>query len=85
MTTLKFRSATFVISLAVLVAASTSAGAQPTYKHKTHANQFVSVPLTATAFVPSPAAATVRTHETDGLGPRCRRLRKIRLHRPLTV
>lgn len=66
MTTLKFRSATFVISLAALVAASTSAGAQPTYKHKTHANQFVSMPLTATAFVPSPAA-TVRTQAADGL------------------
>ena len=67
MTTLKFRSVTFVISLAVLVAASTSAGAQPTYKHKTHANQFMSIPLTATAFVPSPAAATVRTQAADGL------------------
>ena len=67
MTTLKFRSLTFVISLAALVAASTSAGAQPTYKHKAHANQFAPIPLTATARVSSPPAATVRTHETDGL------------------
>jgi hypothetical protein len=66
MTILKFRSLTFVISLAALVAASASAGAQPTYKHKAHANQFASVPTTATALVPSPAAA-VRTHQTDGL------------------
>jgi hypothetical protein len=66
MTILKFRSLTFVVSLAALVAASASAGAQPTYKHKAHANQFASVPTTATALVPSPAAA-VRTHQTDGL------------------
>ena len=67
MKTLKFRSITFVISLAALVAASTSALAQPTYKHKAHLNQFASIPLTATALVASPAAATVRTHEADGL------------------
>ena len=70
MTTLKFRSLTFVISLAALVAASASAGAQPTYKHWAHVNQlnrFASIPLTATALVPSPAAV-VRTHEIDGLG-----------------
>jgi len=67
MTTLKFRSVTFVISLAALFAASTSASAQPTYKHKAHANQFASIPLTATAHVPSPVAAAVRTHEADGL------------------
>jgi hypothetical protein len=66
MTILKFRSLTVVISLAALVAASASAGAQPTYKHKGHANQFASVPTTATALVPSPVAA-VRTHQTDGL------------------
>ena len=59
MKTLKFRSITFVISLAALVAASTSALAQPTYKHKAHLNQFASIPLTATALVASPAAATV--------------------------
>ena len=67
MTTLKFRSLTFVISLAALVAASASAGAQPTYKHWAHAHQFASISWTATALVPSPAAA-VRTHEIDGLG-----------------
>jgi hypothetical protein len=38
MKTLKFRSMTFVISLAALVAASTSAIALPTYKHKAHLN-----------------------------------------------
>jgi hypothetical protein len=65
MTTLKFRSLTFVISLVALVAASASAGAQPTYKHKAHVKQFASIPWTATALVPSPAAA-VRPHETDG-------------------
>ena len=64
MKTLKFRSMTFVISLAALVAASTSAIALPTYKHKAHLNQFASIPLTATALV---EAATVRTHEADGL------------------
>jgi hypothetical protein len=67
MTTPKFRSLTFMISLATLVVASTSAGAQPTYKHKAHANQIASIPLSATALVPSPAAAAVRTHEADGL------------------
>jgi hypothetical protein len=65
MTTLKFRSLTFVISLAALVAASASAGAKPTYKHRA-AHQFASIPWTATALAPSPAAA-VRPHESDGL------------------
>ena len=68
MTTFKFRSLTLVASLAALVVASASAGAQPTYKHKAHVHQFVymSIPFTATALVPAPVAA-VRTHETDGL------------------
>ena len=64
MTTLKFRSVTFVISLAALVAASASAGAQ---QHRVHAHQFASISWTATALVPSPAAV-LRTHEIDGLG-----------------
>ena len=57
-----------VASLAALVAASASAGAQPTYKHKAPVHQFVymSIPVTATALVPAPVAS-VRTHETDGL------------------
>jgi hypothetical protein len=63
MTTLKFRSLTFVVSLTALVVASASAGAQPTYKHKAHVDQS-SIPWTATALAPAPA---VRTHETDGL------------------
>jgi hypothetical protein len=65
MTTLKFRSLTFVVSLAVLVVASASAGAQPTYKHKAHVDHFTTS-WTATALVPA-AAAAVRAHETDGL------------------
>jgi len=67
MTTFTFRSMTFVASLATLVVASASAGAQPTYKHKTHMDQFAPIPWTATALAPAPAAAAVRTHETDGL------------------
>jgi hypothetical protein len=64
MTTLTFRSMTFVASLAVLVVASASAGAQPTYKLKAHKDQFAPIPWTATALAP---AAAVRIHETDGL------------------
>jgi hypothetical protein len=66
MTTFEFRSLTFVMSLAALVVASSSAGAQPTDKHKAHAHQFAAVSWTATALVPSPAA--VPPHEIDGLG-----------------
>jgi hypothetical protein len=66
LTTLKFRSMTFVISLAALVTASASAGAQPTYKHRAHVHPFASISWTATALVPSPAAAA-RPHESDGL------------------
>jgi len=68
MTTLKFRSLTFVVSLAALVVASASAGAQPTYKHKAHVDQFTAIRWTATALALAPApAAAVRIHETDGL------------------
>ena len=66
MTTLKFRSLTFVISLAALVAASASAGAQPTHKHKSHVDYFTAIPRTATALMLPPATA-VRLPETDGL------------------
>ena len=62
MTTFKYRSLTFVVSLAALVVASASAGAQPAHKHKAHVDQ--SIPWTATALAPAPA---VRTHEMDGL------------------
>jgi hypothetical protein len=65
MTTLKFRSLTFVVSLTALVVASAFAGAQPTYEHKAHEDQS-SIPWTAIALAPAPATA-VRTHETDDL------------------
>ncbi len=65
MTTLKYRSLTFVVSLTALVVASASAGARPAHKHKAHVDQS-SIPWTATALAPMPAPA-VRTHETDGL------------------
>ena len=67
MTTFAFRSTTFAVSLAALAVASTSAVAQPTYKHKAHqVHQFLYMPIpsTATALVP---AAFVHTQETDGL------------------
>jgi hypothetical protein len=54
MTTLTFRSITCAASLAALIAASTSAGAQPTYKHKAHI-----VLYTALVDDPAPAVATV--------------------------
>jgi hypothetical protein len=62
MTTLTYRSMTFVASLAVLVV--TSASAQPTHRHKAHTDRFAPIPWTATALAP---AATARIHETDGL------------------
>ena len=49
MTTLTFRSMTFAASFAALIAASASAGAQPTYKHKAHTEY--------TALVDDPAPA----------------------------
>jgi hypothetical protein len=41
-------------------------GAQPTYKHKSHAHHVMAIPRTATALMPAPATA-VRAPETDGL------------------
>ena len=64
--TLTYRSMTFAACFAALIAASASAGAQPTYKHKTHTQ------YTAMVVDPAPAVATVlhgrgAPTETDGL------------------
>ena len=62
------RSTTFVLSLAALVAMSASAGAQPSYKHKTQVRELSLIPVTATALAPaSVAPAAVPSRETDGL------------------
>ena len=53
MTTLTFRSMTLAASLTALIAASASAGAQPTYKHKAHTE------YTALVDDPAPTVATV--------------------------
>jgi hypothetical protein len=53
MTTFTFRSIAFAASLTALIAASASAGAQPTYKHKAHTDYI------ALADDPAPAVATV--------------------------
>ena len=55
MTTLAFRSMAFAASLAALIAASASADAQPTYKHKAHAKYTA---YTALVDYPAPAVAT---------------------------
>ena len=51
MMTFTFRSMAFATSLAALIAASASADAQPTYKHKAH--------IEYTALVDDPAVAAV--------------------------
>ena len=66
MTTFAFRSTTFAVSLAALAVASTSADAQPTYKHKAlqaHQILYMSIPSTATALLPT----AFHSRQTDGL------------------